>query len=146
MKKLSLYVFLVLMFCNNSISDTIFTPKQVRTMNKERLNELEIGMSKDEVLIIMGTKRFSIESSPFTIENPFRIEVQSSDKNIYRILYYYTDLVKADGFITDDELTPVILKNNKLVGWGRDVWDRLSDINESLDITATEPKLAGDEF
>ena len=110
------------MFCNNSISDTIFTPKQVRTMNKERLNELKIGMSKDEVLIIMGTKRFSIESSPFTVENPFRIEVQSSDKNIYRVLYYYTDLVKADGFITDDELTPVILKNNKLVGWGRDVW------------------------
>ena len=146
MKKLSLYVLLVLMFCNNSISDTIFTPKQVRTMNKERLNELEIGMSKDEVLIIMGTKGFSIESSPFTVENPFRIEVQSSDKNIYRVLYYYTDLVKADGFITDDELTPVILKNNKLVGWGRDVWDRLSDINESLDITATEPKPAGDEF
>ena len=146
MKKLSLYVLLVLMFCNNSISDTIFTPKQVRTMNKERLNELEIGMSKDEVLIIMGTKRFSIASSPFTVENPFRIEVQSSDKNIYRVLYYYTDLVKADGFITDDELTPVILKNNKLVGWGRDVWDRLSDINKSLDITAAEPSPAGDEF
>ena len=146
MKKLFLYVFLVLMFCNNSISDTIFTPKQVRTMNKERLNELEIGMSKDEVLIIMGTKGFSIESSPFTVENPFRIEVQSLDKHIYRVLYYYTDLVKTDGFITDDELTPVILKNNKLVGWGRDVWDRLSDINKSLDITATEPKLAGDEF
>ena len=146
MKKLSLYVFLVLMFCNNSISDTIFTPKQVRTMNKERLSELEIGMSKDEVLIIMGTKRFSIESSPFTIENPFRIEVQSSDKNIYRVLYYYTDLVKADGFITDDELTPVILKNNKLVGWGRDVWDRLSGINKSLDITVTDPTPAGDEF
>ena len=146
MKKLTLYVFLVLMFCNNSISDTIFTPQQVRTMNKERLNELEIGMSKDEVLIIMGTKRFSIESSPFTIENPFRIEVQSSDKNIYRVLYYYTDLVKADGFITDDELTPVILKNNNLVGWGRDVWDRLSNINKSLDITATEPTPAGDEF
>ena len=146
MKKLSLYVFLVLMFCNNSISDTIFTPKQVRTMNKEKLNELEIGMSKDEILIIMGTKRFSIESSPFTIENPFRIEVQSSDKNIYRILYYDTDLVKADGFITDDELTPVILKNNKLVGWGRDVWDRLSGINKPLDVTSTEPTPAGDEF
>ena len=146
MKKLSLYVFLVLMFCNESISDTIFTPKQVRTMNKEKLNELQIGMSKDEILIIMGTKRFSIESSPFTIENPFRIEVQSSDKNIYRVLYYYTDLVKADGFITDDELTPVILKNNKLVGWGRDVWERLSGINKSLDITVAEPTPAGDEF
>ena len=146
MKKAFLYLFLVLMFCNNSISDTIFTPKQVRTMNKERLNELEIGMSKDEVLIIMGTKRFSIKSSPFTVENPFRIEVQSLDKHIYRVLYYYTDLVKTDGFITDDELTPVILKNNKLVGWGRDVWDRLSGINKSLDLTATEPKPAGDEF
>ena len=115
-------------------------------MNKERLNELEIGMSKDEVLIIMGTKGFSIGSAPFTIENPFRIEVQSSGKNIYRVLYYYTDLAKADGIITDDELTPVILRNNRLVGWGRDVWDRLSSINKSLDVTSTEPTPASDGF
>ena len=103
-------------------------------------------MNEKVVLMIMGSKTIKIESAPFTIENPFRIEVQSSDKNIYRVLYYYTDLVKADGFITDDELTPVILKNNKLVGWGRDVWDRLSGINKSLDITVTEPTPAGDEF
>ena len=146
MKKVFITFLLLLIFCNTSISDTIFTPKQVRTANKERLNELEIGMSKDEVLIIMGTKGFSIGSAPFTIENPFRIEVQSSGKNIYRVLYYYTDLAKADGIITDDELTPVILRNNRLVGWGRDVWDRLSSINKSLDVTSTEPTPASDGF
>ena len=82
MKKIFITFLLLLIFCSTSISDTIFTPKQVRTANKERLNELEIGMSKDEVLIIMGTKGFSIGSAPFTIENPFRIEVQSSGKKI----------------------------------------------------------------
>ena len=39
MKKAFLFLFLVLMFCNNSISDTVFTPQQVRTMNKEKFNE-----------------------------------------------------------------------------------------------------------
>ena len=52
MKKLSLYVFLVFMFCNNSISDTVFTPQQVRTLNKEKLNELEIGMNENVVYLL----------------------------------------------------------------------------------------------
>ena len=130
MKKLSLYVFLVLMFCNNSISDTVFTPQQVRTMNKEKLNELEIGMYENVVLMIMGSKTIKIESAPFTIENPFKIEVYSNDVDVYKILYFYTDLVKRDGFITDEELTPIIIKNNKLIGWGRDVWKKIVDAKE----------------
>jgi len=34
------------------------------------------------------------------------------------LLFYYTDLKAADNAITDDELTPVVLMDNKVVGWG----------------------------
>ena len=146
MKKLSLYVFLVLMFCNNSISDTVFTPQQVRTMNKEKLNELEIGMNENVVLMIMGSKTIKIESTPFTIENPFKTEIYSNDIDVYKILYFYTDLVKRDGFITDEELTPIIFKNNKLIGWGRDVWKKIVDAKEFVDPIPLEPVPAGSQF
>ena len=146
MKKLSLYVFLVLMFCNNSISDTVFTPQQVRTMNKEKLNELEIGMYENVVLMIMGSKTIKIESAPFTIENPFKIEIYSNDVDVYKILYFYTDLVKRDGFITDEELTPIIFKNNKLIGWGRDIWNKIVESKEFVDPIPLEPVPAGSQF
>ena len=139
-------MFLVLMFCNTSISDTIFTPQQVRTMNKEKLNELEIGMNENVVLMMMESKTFKIESAPFTIENPFKTEIYSNDVDVYKILYFYTDLVKRDGFITDEELTPVIFKNNKLMGWGRDVWNKIVESKEFVDPIPLEPVPAGSQF
>ena len=139
-------MFLVLMFYNTSISDTIFTPQQVRTMNKEKLNELEIGMYENVVLMIMGSKTIKIESAPFTIENPFKTEIYSNDIDVYKILYFYTDLVKRDGFITDEELTPIIFKNNKLIGWGRDVWKKIVDTNEFINPIPLDPVSAGSKF
>ena len=139
-------MFLVLMFCNNGISDAVFTPQQVRAMNKEKLNELEIGMNENVVLMMMESKTFKIESAPFTIENPFKTEMYSNDVDVYKILYFYTDLVKRDGFITDEELTPIIFKNNKLIGWGRDVWKKIVEAKEFVDPIPLEPVPAGSQF
>ena len=139
-------MFLVLMFCNTGISDTIFTPQQVRTMNKEKLNELEIGMNENVVLMMMESKTFKIESAPFTIENPFKTEIYSNDVNVYKILYFYTDLVKSDGFITDEELTPIIFKNNKLIGWGRDVWKKIIEAKDFVNPIPLDPVPAGSQF
>ena len=135
-----------MMFCNNSISDSVFTPQQVRTMNKEKLNELEIGMNENVVLMMMGPKTIKIENAPFTIENPFKTEIYSNDVDVYKILYFYTDLVKSDGFITDEELTPIIFKNNKLIGWGRDVWKKIVETKEFVDPMPFEPVPAGSQF
>ena len=134
------------MFCNYSISDTVFTPQQVRSMNKENLKELEIGMNENVVLMMMEPKTFKIESDPFIIENPFKTEIYSNDVDVYKILYFYTDLVKRDGFITDEELTPIILKNNKLIGWGRDVWKKLVKTEEFIAPIPFEPVPASSQF
>lgn len=135
-----------MMFYNNSFSDNVFTPKQVREMNKEKLNELEIGMSENVVLMMMGHKAIKIGSAPFTIENPFKTEIYTDDVDVYKILYFYTDLVKRDGFITDEELTPIIFKNNKLIGWGRDVWKKIVKAKEFIEPIPFEPVPAGSQF
>ena len=85
MKKILTLLFLALLFCSNVNSDTVFTPREIRTMNKEKLNKLEVGMSEKVVLMIMGSKTFKIESSPFIVENPFKTEVYSNDVDVYKI-------------------------------------------------------------
>ena len=135
-----------MMFCNYSISDTVSPPQQVRSMNKENLKELEIGMKENVVLMIMESQTIIIVSDHFTIENPFKVEVYRNDVDVYKIFYFYTDLVKKDGFITDEELTPVILKNNKLIGWGRDVWKKLVKAEEFLKPIPLEPVPASSQF
>ena len=135
-----------MMFCNNCISDSVLTPQHVRAMNKENLEKLKIGMKGNVVLMIMEAQTIKISSEPFTIENPFRTEVYSNDSDVYKIFYFYTDLVKRDGFITDEELTPIILKNNKLIGWGRNVWKKLVKVKEFFDPRYLEPVPAGSQF
>jgi len=138
MKKILGILVLGLIFCSNSISaDVVSTPNKVRTMNKERLTKLELGMNETEVFMIMGTKTISIfiKDQSDTIENPYKTEVYGTEKDVYKIFYYYTDFMKGDGLITDDELTPIILKNNELMGWGRAVWDKIGSAEKFSDLT-----------
>ena len=138
MKKFLAILVLGLIFCNNSIAvDAVSTPKKVRTMNKERLTKLELGMNETKVFMIMGTKTISIfiKDQSDTIENPYKTEVYGTEKDVYKIFYYYTDFMKGDGLITDDELTPIILKNNELMGWGRAVWDKIGSAEKFSDLT-----------
>ncbi len=44
------------------------------------------------------------------------------------MLYYYTEMKKRDGKITDDELTPVVLKDGLVDGWTWSHWNDL--VNE----------------
>jgi hypothetical protein len=53
------------------------------------------------------------------IDNPYLTEVLTDkDGKTYKVLYYYTDMKARDDKITYDELTPVVLQDSKLVGWG----------------------------
>ena len=90
----------------------------IRVMNRENLMKLSIGITKQEVLDIMGTETFST-SSGRSINNPYRNEVlYGKNGKVLEVLYYYTDIKRTDDGITDDELTPLVFDGGKLIGWG----------------------------
>ena len=93
------------------------------------INRVQIGMTESDVRTIMGD-RLKIgyqETQPdsgiienISIPSPYKTEDLKIKGKVYRILYYYTKVMKSDGLIADDELTPLIFQNNKLVGKGED--------------------------
>ena len=123
---------------------------QLRTENRQNLTGLNIGMSKEDVLTIMGDKTGghrgtlgalvggavaganaaegypsraaghhpSFNDDALTATNPYRTETISDGEKTLEVLYYYTDIKRNDGAITDDELTPLVFDNGRLIGWG----------------------------
>lgn len=86
--------------------------ESVRTENRENLLRLTVGMKKFEVLQIMGTQTYE------TINNPYKVETPRGDNGeLYEVLFYHTELKNKDDLIEDDELTPIVFLDNRLIGW-----------------------------
>ena len=130
MKKILLVVFcLWLTGCT--------TTDGVRAANREKLLKLSLGMPKEEVMSTMGTKTISAYGDIFgsggssIINNPYRSEILQGKDKVFEVLYYYTDVKKRDDAVTDDELTPLVFDNGKLIGWG---WGFLQDNAQKYEI------------
>ena len=78
------------------------TPWGTIRRNIENSRKLRVGMTKAQVLEIMG--------------EPIRDE-KFCDPNIW---FYYNEMVWGDGLITEDECMPLVFENGKLIGWGND--------------------------
>jgi len=108
------------------------TLDEMRVINKKRLQKVSLGMTKPEVLAIMGTRTFYQRVPYYLVPNPYRVEsLKAADGKIYEIVFYYTDLKKRDDALTDDELTPLAFNDGKLVGWG---WSFIEDKTKRLRI------------
>ena len=114
-----------------------------RKANQAPLKMLQPGMTKDVVFATMGTHAVSrcVHSTGGicmeweTIDNPYRQSAINVDGKRYEVFYYYTDdeerdlryyyqeLKKHETDLRDDQLTPILLENGKLVGWGQDLVD-----------------------
>jgi hypothetical protein len=110
--------------------DAFLSMDQVRNTNRDNLARLSVGMSKSQVLKVMGAR--TVETELMAIKNPYRVEtLKASDGKTYEIVSYYTDIKKTDGTITDDELTPLVFEAGKLIGWG---WSFLNqNVSQSLE-------------
>jgi hypothetical protein len=122
------------------------TEDTVRDHNRERLNMLTVGMTKAEVLKAMGTesiqtyKKSALPSNKGSkkisdeiralyrgkrINNPYRTEASRTGDGVsVEILFYYTDHQNSDGAITDDEMTPLVIEDRALAGWGWNYLDQ----------------------
>ncbi len=70
--------------------------------NIENSRNLRVGMTKAEVLEVMG--------------EPIRDE-KFCEPDLW---FYYIEMVWGDGLITEDECMPLVFENGKLIGWGND--------------------------
>jgi hypothetical protein len=59
------------------------------------------------------------------------MEMYKSQGHVFELLLYYTDIKRRDGAITDDELTPLVILDGKLDGWG---WSYWQDIVQKFEI------------
>lgn len=86
---------------------------QLRDANRTKLSTLDLGMSRDQVVSVMGTDGF------MAIKNPYKRESFAIGQDQYEVLYYYTDFI-VEGQPMDTGMTPLILKNGKYIGSGKE--------------------------
>jgi len=104
MLRLSLVLALLVSGCSTLMVDPL---EQLRDANKQN----GAGGGLPEVLY--GRVQY------LQARNPMREErLLGTDGQEYEVLFYYTDLRERDDKITDDELTPVVLREGKLAGIG----------------------------
>ncbi len=80
--------------------------------NLENARSLRVGMTKKQVLAIMG--------------EPIRNEIFAKPD----VWYYFIQTVWMDGLTTEDECMPLVFRNGILVGWGNEYYARTRLVTE----------------
>ena len=149
MKSAAILLFALMLSAHNIFAQAL--PKkpsrsEVGSYNHANLLKIDIGVSKNKALEVMGgVKKIQTytSTSPVTkkediiINNPVNREFKTdSAGNTVEIVWYYTHMKKAEGDITKEQQTPVILEKNAVVGMG---WDFYEDYAKRRGITL-EPR------
>ena len=82
--------------------------------NREAITSLALDTSYQSVLNQLKTPDFT--------------ELLKKDDAVYQILFYATHSIHSDGKTTKDECTPLVFKNDKLIGEGDSIYNSLSAI------------------
>ena len=60
------------------------------------------------------------------VTNPYSTRyVVDIDGESLEIMYYYTGMKKGDNQVSKEELVPIMLKENAVIGWG---WETLEEM------------------
>ena len=86
--------------------------------NQQAIRSLKAGMSDAEVRSVMGEGEI-VRYKKIYLVDPWRTEAfPLGDGTKVLILYYVTQPPRKYYHPSDDALTPVVLENDRLVGWG----------------------------
>ena len=118
-------LFILLSFMAGGCAVTSSSGSIARAMLND--HAVQVGMSRQEVKNILGgkvTTGYEITGDkpprlkPIPLKNPFRVELYRRDQKVYEAEFYFTMLKHQDGVITDDELTPLVFEDDRLIGRG----------------------------
>jgi uncharacterized protein DUF3192 len=149
MKSAAILLFALMLTAHDIFAQTLSkkpSRNEVGSYNQANLLKVDIGVTKTKVLEVMGgvkkiqtytSTSFMTKKESVIINNPFNREFKtdSAGKTI-EILWYYTNINKADGDITKEQQTPIVLDKNAVVGMG---WDFYEDYAKRKGITI-EPR------
>lgn len=63
------------------------------------------------------------------VTNPYATRfVRNINGESMEVMYYYTGMKKGDDLVTEEELMPIILIDNSVIGWG---WEALEGMTGS---------------
>ena len=145
MKSAAILLFALMLTANDILAQTLSkkpSRNEVGSYNQANLLKVDIGVTKTKVLEVMGgvqkiqtytSTSFMTKKESIIINNPFNREFKTdSAGNTIEILWYYTNINKADGDITKEQQTPIVLQKNAVVGMG---WDFYEDYAKRKGIT-----------
>jgi len=149
MKPAAALLFVLIISANGIFAQALSkkpSRNEVGSYNQSNLLKVDIGVTKTKVLEVMGgvqkiqtytSTSFVTKKESVIINNPFNREFKTdSAGNTIEVLWYYTNINKADGDITKDQQTPIVLDKNAVVGMG---WDFYEDYAKRKGITI-EPR------
>ena len=136
MRSAAILLFAFVLSTHNIFAQTLPkkpTRSEVGSYNHANLLKIDIGVSKNKALEVMGgvqkiqtyTSTSAVtKKQDIIINNPVNREFKTdSAGNTVEIVWYYTHMKKAEGDITKEQQTPVILEKNAVVGMGRDFYE-----------------------
>ncbi len=90
--------------------------KELLARNNANVNQLSLGMTKEQVIALMKSYTSEVRDGP--ISNPYRTEAFQRGSDTYEVLYYLTRPHPPFTPLRDSQATPIILKNGAVSGWG----------------------------
>lgn len=132
--------------------------EDIRVRNLNNLKKLQVGMTKDNVIAIMGKEREILIEEVYyqgrlaghrevEVSNPYKTEIKEVGGRTYEMLYYYADMfgmgmgfwdsTYRDAKVADHCLTPVVLEEGRLTGWGREFAEEKKLLSET-DLEGTD--------
>ena len=70
----------------------------------KKITKLKLGSTREEVLALLGS--------------PDITEAKRQGATAIQVMFFRTQHVRADGLTTQDECTPLLFENDKLIAWG----------------------------
>ena len=99
---------------------------ELASLNQAKLAHVSIGMRKEELVILMGSN--TAETRDGIVNNPWTAEGFATDSGArYEVLYYVTRPNPPFTPVRKSLTTPIVLKDDKVVGWGEDALKRATN-------------------
>ena len=105
---------------------TLLTVATLTGCGDKNISNLTIGIPRDSVIKILAQGGSATDSTP----NVYREERYLNDgRFITMLMYSNTGMKEGSDTIPDEQLTPVVLVNDTLTGWGWEHHDSVANAN-----------------